>query len=97
MQVIDLDGLEEWNVIKNYLKSAKDMSAAPATYQSISGKTVTTTYNLHGWPSNNLYLWNKVVTDHPNFLDPWNNNRVLVDGYSPIYTRDLKAHWESIG
>jgi len=94
---IDLDGLEEIKATQNYWQFAQDMSKVPATYKSVSGKVVVTTYNLHGWPSNHLYFWDKIIKDHPNFLDQWNIDRVSQDGYSPIFTRQLKEHWEGIG
>ncbi|WP_317127868.1 RHS repeat-associated core domain-containing protein, partial [Gynurincola endophyticus] len=94
---IDLDGAEEYNAIKRFLDINIDMSPTPLKYTGVSGLVVNTTYNLHGYPVNNLFFWEKVIEKYPKFLDSWNRDRVLVEGRSPIFTGALSAHLENSG
>ncbi|HEY8402014.1 MAG TPA: RHS repeat-associated core domain-containing protein, partial [Cytophagaceae bacterium] len=94
---IDLDGAEELNAIKRFLDITIDMAPAPASYKGVSGVTRNTTYNLHGYPVNNLYFWEKLIEKYPSYLDDWNKGRVLVEGRSPVFTNELRTHLSSQG
>ena len=96
MRNIDLDGMEEYDAVKNFLPFSVDMSKAPSTFKSASGKIVTSRYTLHGYPGNNLYFWETLLKEHPDFLDAWNKHRVLKEGRSPIFTNPLKANLENL-
>ena len=93
---IDLDGMEEFDAVKNFLPYAVDMSKAPATFKSTSGRVIKSSYNLHGYQVNNLYFWETLIKEHPDFLDSWNKQRVLVEGKSPIFTKPLQASLENL-
>jgi hypothetical protein len=62
-----------------------------------SGKLIKSTYNLHGWPQNYLYYWDKVLDSDPNALDPGNKYRVQKLGLAPRVTGALKKHLASKG
>ena len=94
---IDLDGLEEFDVVKHTLNFGIDMDNAPTTYTGVSGRTVQTSYTVHGNPRNNLYFWETFVEKYPNALDEWNKGRVMVEGKSPIVTKALKSKWKAQG
>jgi RHS repeat-associated protein len=94
---IDLDGAERKDITEKYWPYSIDMAQCPSTYKGVSGKVVNTDYVLHGYGRNYLYFWEQMIKQHPEFLDEWNKGRVLTMGSAPIFTYQLKAHWEELG
>jgi RHS repeat-associated protein len=96
IRYIDLDGAEEWDIVKNWINNSVDMAYVPKSY-TVGKKTVVTSYTLHGWGRNYLYFWDKVIKNDPDFLDPLNKELFYKNGRAPRFSEELKAHWEAQG
>jgi RHS repeat-associated protein len=91
---VELEGLES---VPMFTEWAVDMSKAPDFYKSVSGRTLQSSYNLHGWPQNYLYYWDEVLKMDASALDAKNASLVQKYGAAPRVTPELINHLKGKG